>query len=307
MILIGNNLSFSSRQLESAYQSQNSELIKGITRLEDLSGVDYLDLNLRSALGPSDSALAWALRTVMTVTHRPLVLNSTHYAALKTGLALCSGQVSLRLIYHNPRSWAKDLALADRYHAGIVVRLPSGDKAPRDVYELCVLSIELVEKARKMGITDERIWIDPGPGSMADPQHSVRNIGNFVHLLSGILPGCKVVVSLSDVPARVPFRLKPYLTRAFLMMLMKHDLQVVSLDAFDRELIDIARGKKTRLVRKVHGLMEGDIPDAGALSLNERLYLKMVNVLNGEPMRSYLAIKKRNNLSFSCCLPARSS
>ena len=75
-------------------------------------------------------------------------------------------------------------------------------------------------------------------------------------MLPDIAPGAKSIVGLSNVSNGAPNKLRPYLNRTYLMMLMKYNIYSVILDALDQELIDIARGKRPELVKLVHRVMD---------------------------------------------------
>jgi len=71
------------------------------------------------------------------------------------------------------------------------------------------------------------------------------------------------------------------------MMLMKYGLYSAIVDAFDSELIKIARGKKPELVDLVHRVIDGEKPDLSSLSEEEAKYVKTVRVLTGESLYSH--------------------
>ena len=71
------------------------------------------------------------------------------------------------------------------------------------------------------------------------------------------------------------------------MMLMKYDIHSVILDAFDAELLDIARGNRQELVLLVQRAMMGDQIDNNSLSPEEIKYVKTVKVLLGEVLYSH--------------------
>jgi cobalamin-dependent methionine synthase I len=106
-------------------------------------------------------------------------------------------------------------------------------------------------------------------------------------MLQDIAPGAKSIVGLSNVSNGAPNHLRPYLNRTYLMMLMKYDIYSVILDAFDRELLEIARGKRPELVQLVHQAMTGEKIDMKSLSLEDIKYVKTVKVLLGEVLYSH--------------------
>jgi hypothetical protein len=71
------------------------------------------------------------------------------------------------------------------------------------------------------------------------------------------------------------------------MMLMKYGLHSAIVDAFDAELISIARGEIPEIVDLVYRVMDGEKPDLSSLSPKEAEYVKTVRVLTGESLYSH--------------------
>jgi cobalamin-dependent methionine synthase I len=142
--------------------------------------------------------------------------------------------------------------------------------------------------ASEMGIPNEKIWFDPiiTPASNVDT-NQVKPCLEFMSMLQDISPGGKSAVGLSNVSNGTPTHLRPYLNRTYLMMLMKYGLHSAIVDAFDAELISIARGEKPELIDLIHRIMDGERPDLSSLGEEELKYAKTVRVLMGESLYSH--------------------
>jgi 5-methyltetrahydrofolate corrinoid/iron sulfur protein methyltransferase len=158
---------------------------------------------------------------------------------------------------------------------------------PRDANERCMLAVDLVYKANEQGIANENIWIDPIVTPVSGEINQVKACFEFMSMLKDVAPGCKSIVGLSNISNGTPDNLRPYLNRTNLMMLMKYGLHAAIVDAFDTELIDIARGRKPNLMHLVHKMMDGEKPDSSTLNPEEVKYAKTVRVLTGESLYSH--------------------
>jgi hypothetical protein len=58
-------------------------------------------------------------------------------------------------------------------------------------------------------------------------------------------------------------------------------------DAFDAELIRMARGEMPEILDLVHRMMDGYNPDISTLSPKEQEYAKSVKVLSGDSLYSH--------------------
>lgn len=176
--------------------------------------------------------------------------------------------------------------MAKKYNADMIGLLWGVEGMPRDANERCMLAVDLVYKANQAGIANENIWIDPIATPVSGEINQVKACTEFMSLLNDIAPGCKSIVGLSNVSNGVPAHLRPYLNRTYLIMLMKHGLYSAIVDAFDGELIKLARGEMPEIINLVHRVMDGDSPDLSSLSKKEIEYVKTVHVLNGESLYS---------------------
>ena len=158
---------------------------------------------------------------------------------------------------------------------------------PRDANERCVLAVNFIYKANQIGISNEDIWIDPIATPVSVEINQVKSCLEFMSMLGDIAPGCKSTVGLSNISNGTPARLRPYLNQTYLMMLMEYGLYSAIVDAFDSELIKIARGEKQELVNLVHQVMNGENPDLSSLTEEEVKYVKTVRVLTGESLYSH--------------------
>ncbi len=158
---------------------------------------------------------------------------------------------------------------------------------PRDANERCVLAVDLIYKANQIGISNEDIWIDPIATPVSVEINQVKACMEFMSMLGDIAPGCKSTVGLSNISNGTPANLRPWLNQTYMIMLMKYGLYSAIVDAFDSELIKIARGERSEIVKLVHRVMDGERPDLSSLSEEETKYAKTVRVLTGESLYSH--------------------
>jgi len=163
---------------------------------------------------------------------------------------------------------------------------------PRDANERCMLAVDMVYKAGEMGIPPEKIWIDPIASPVSVEINQVKSCVEFMSMLADVAPGCKSTVGLSNISNGTPTHLRHYLNRTYMIMLMRYGLHSAIVDAFDSELVALAKGKMPEIVNLVHRVMDGEKPDLSKLSKKEVEYVKTVRVLTGESLysHSWLAI-----------------
>ena len=286
MILIGESINVMSKTIGPALKERNPQPIQELAKAESESGVDYLDINIGPARKAGDELMAWVVNTVQEVTDLPLSLDTTNPVAMEAGLKVHKGRALINSI--SLARMDEELPLAKKYNAYMIGLLWGREGMPRDANERGMIAAELIYKADEMGIPNEDIWFDPivTPAVNVDT-NQVKPCLEFMSMLQDIAPGCKSTVGLSNVSNGTPTHLRPYLNRTYLMMLLKYGLYSAIVDAFDSELINIAKGEKPELVDLVHRVMDGEKPDRSSLTKEEVKYVKTVSVLTGESLYSH--------------------
>ncbi len=287
MILIGENLNIMSKTIGPALKERAPQPIQEMAKAESKAGVSYLDLNIGPARKGGDEVMAWAVSTIQEVTDLPLSLDTTNPIAIEAGLKVHQGKALINSISLQPDRLEQELPLVPKYKASMIGLLWGTEGMPRDANERCLLAVDIVYKANELGIPNEDIWIDPIATPVSVEINQVKACLEFMSMLGEIAPGCKSVVGLSNISNGTPANLRPYLNRTYLMMLLKYGLYSAIVDAFDPELIEIAKGNRPKLVSLVHQVMDGEKPDPSSLSPEEIKYIKTTRVLMGETLYSH--------------------
>jgi cobalamin-dependent methionine synthase I len=256
-----------------------------MAKAETEAGIDYLDVNIGPARKAGDELMSWAVKTVQEVTSKPLSLDTTNHVAMEAGLKVHKGKALINSI--SIARMQEELPLVKTYNASMIGLLWGKEGMPRDANERAALAVELIYAANQLGIPNEDIWIDPIASPVSVEINQVKSCVEFMSMLGDIAPGCKSTVGLSNISNGTPTHLRPPLNRTYLIMLMRYGLYSAIVDAFDTELIKIARGEMPEIVNLVHRVMDGEKPDLSSLSKKEIEYVKTVRVLTGETLYSH--------------------
>jgi cobalamin-dependent methionine synthase I len=285
MILIGENINIMSQTIGPALKGRDPKPIQDLAKEEIGAGIDYLDLNIGPARKAGDELMEWAVSTVQAVTDKPLSLDTTNVGAMEAGLKVHKGKALINSI--SIARLDEELPLVKKYNADMIGLLWGIEGMPRDANERAVLAVDLIYRANELGIPNEDIWIDPIVSPVSVEINQVKACLEFMSMLGDIAPGCKSTVGLSNISNGTPAHLRSYLNRTYMMMLMKYGLYSAIVDAFDADLVKIARGEKPEQVDLVHRVMDGEKPDLLSLGEEELKYLKTVRVLTGDSLYSH--------------------
>ena len=285
MILIGESINIMSKTIGPAMRERNPKPIQEMARAEVEAGADYLDLNIGPARKAGDELMEWVVNTVQEVTDLPLSLDTTNPVAMEAGLKVHKGKALMNSI--SPARFTEELPMVTKYNASMIGLLWGIEGMPRDAAERAVIAVDLVYQANQIGIPNEDIWIDPIASPVSVEINQVKACVEFMSMLGDIAPGCKSTVGLSNISNGTPADLRPWLNRTYMIMLMRYGLYSAIVDAFDPELIKIAKGERPKIVDLVHRVMDGDKPDLSSLSQEQANYVKTVKVLTGESLYSH--------------------
>ncbi len=291
MLLIGENINIMSRRLGPAIRNKDPRPIQETAVQEEAAGMDYLDLNLGPARKGGPETMSWLVKTVQEVVNLPLSLDTTNVEALEAGLKAHRGKAIINSISCRPERMAALLPLAKKYEADFVGLLLGVEGIPRDADERAALAAELLARTAEEGIAPERIWLDPIVLPVTNQQDQVKECTQFMALFQEADTGCNFTCGLSNVSNGAPEELRPILNQAYLLMLRKNGMNSAIVDAFDQQLVAVARGQRQDLEELAAAAMEGREPDIKTLQEEPTAYLKTFQVLMGHNLYSHSWLK----------------
>ena len=294
MLLIGENLNVIIKKIGTAMREKDPKPIQEMAIAEASAGMDYLDINIGPARKGGGELMEWIVKTVQEVVDTPLYLDTINAEAIEAGLRVYKkkkGKAVINSIMARPESMEIKFPLAQKYDAGIVALLWGPSGLPRDANERGVLAAELMQKAMEFGIPNEDIWIDPIVTPITSPQSQVQvpSCIEFMKMfkdLQEIAPGIKSTCGLSNVSNGAPNHLRPILNQTYLVMLERYGMSSAIIDAFDKDLKELARGKREDLKKLIYRVMDKDQIDLKSLSKEEADYVKTTRVLMGQILYS---------------------
>jgi 5-methyltetrahydrofolate corrinoid/iron sulfur protein methyltransferase len=288
IVTIAESINIMSNTIGPAMKEKNAKPIQEMAVAEAEAGADFLDVNIGPARKGGAEMLEWLVKTIHEVVDLPLSLDTTNMEAMEAGLKAHQkgGRPLLNSVSCQTSRMEKGLELAKQYNALMVGLLWGDDGMPRDTNERASLAVDIIYKANEKGIPNEDIFIDPIATPVCGEINQVKACTEFMGMLQDIGPGCKSTVGLSNVSNGVPDHLRPFLNGPYAFMLEKQGLYSSIVDAYDKELMAVCKGKMPELGALVAKLMDGQPVDMTGLSEKEQQYVKTVKVLMGDVLYS---------------------
>jgi cobalamin-dependent methionine synthase I len=287
VVCVGENINIMSKTIGPAIKERRADPILEMARHQEKVGIDYLDLNIGPSRKAGEEVMDWLVKTVQGVVKKPLSLDTTNATAMEAGLKSHKGKALINSVSLQPERLEKVLPMAKTYNAYVIGLLWGKEGMPRDANERAALAVDFIYQANNLGIPTEDIWIDPIVSPVSVEINHVLSCLEFMSMLKDIAPEAKSIVGLSNISNGTPTHLRPVLNRAYMVMLMKYGLYSAIVDAYDEELLTLAKGGMPEIIRLVHRIMDGEEPDLKSLSPKEVHYAKSTKVLLGKSLYSH--------------------
>jgi len=287
--LTGENLNVISKTLGPAMKNRDPGPIREMAKRETEAGVDFIDLNIGPARKGGAELMEWIVKIVQEVTDLPLFLDTSNVEAIEAGLKVYQpkkGKAIINSIMARPERMEALIPLAAKYDAGMVALLWGPEGMPRDPDERAMFLADLYMAATEAGVAPEDVYVDPIVTPVNVQQDQLPHCMGLYQAQEDLAPGCRSTNGLSNVSNGAPEHLRPILNQTFLMMLIHCGVQGAIVDAFDKPLREIARGKMPELVDLVGKVMNREPIDMSKLSKEEADYVKTAKVLLGESLYS---------------------
>jgi 5-methyltetrahydrofolate corrinoid/iron sulfur protein methyltransferase len=291
MILIGESINVMSKTLRPAMRNRDAEPIQKMAIAQQKAGVDYHDLNIGPAKRGGPEMMAWLVETIQEVSDRPLFLDTSNVEAMEAGLQAHKGQAVINSISCRPERMEALLPLVPKYDAAFVGLLIGTEGIPRDADERAMLAAEMQAQMAVHDITEERVFFDPIVLPVSSQQDQLQSCTEFMMMIKDMVPGCRITCGLSNVSNGAPKELRPILDQTYLAMLLKFGIDSAIVNAFEKELVDIGKGRRDDILQAVQRVMDGEDVDTSGMSQELADYVKTTQVLMGQSLYSHSWLK----------------
>ena len=284
---IGENLNVVTKVYGQAMKERNPKPLQEVALKEAEAGVDFIDVNIGPARKGGEELMEWIVKTIQAVVPNvPLALDTSNIAAMEAGLKVHKGRALINSIMARPERMDGMMPLVKKYDADMIGLMWGPEGMPRDENERAMHAVNLMMAANDLGIPNQRLWVDPIVSPVSVEINQVKACVTFMQTLQDLVPGCKSTVGLSNISNGAPDHLRHWLNKTYAIMLSRYGCHSAIVDAFDEDLLAIAKGQKKEVVELVHKVMDGAAVDPKALNPELLKYYRSAKVLVGETLYS---------------------
>jgi len=294
MFLIGESLNVISTKIGRAFKGRDPVPIQQEAKKQKELGMDFIDINLGPARKGGPELIEWVVKTVQEVVDDvPLALDTSNIEAIEAGLAVYKGKEKalINSIMCRKERYEKMLPLCAKYNARMIALLWGPHGMPRDEHERAELAVELAYAANEAGIANGDIFVDGIVTPVNVQQDQVYSLLQFMPMVQDLGEGLKSTCGLSNgeglkstcglsnVSNGSPDHLRPILNRTYMVMLEKSGMYSAIADAYDKDLVDIAKGKRPDIVEIIGKVMDEETIDMSSISKELQDYAKTTRIL----------------------------
>jgi len=288
MLLIGENLNVISSVIGTAFKEKDPRPIVEEAKRQKEKGMDWIDINLGPARKGGPELMEFVVKTVQEEIGEspPLCLDTSNIEAMEAGLAVHKGKAIINSIMCRSERYEKMIPLAVKYNANMIALMWGPEGLPRDENERGALAAELIYAANEAGVSNEDIFVDGIVTPVNIQQQQLMSLLAFQEMLQDIAPGVKSACGLSNISNGPPDHLRPILNQTYMVILERKGMYSCIADAYDDQLIAIARGERPDIVDIIHKVMDGEEIDQGSISKEMQDYVKTAKVILGHSLYS---------------------
>jgi cobalamin-dependent methionine synthase I len=248
MIVVGELINSTRKKIKEAMQNRDAAYLKDLAHRQDEAGADFIDVNAGAFVDDEMEVLKWAIKEVMSVTEKPIAVDSPRSAAIKMGLEMHrNGKPMLNSITRESERWKEVYPVAVE-HDCLVLGLCIDDSGiPDEADKRVSIADRIINELVKGGKKIEDIAIDP----LTTPLSVNTNYGLIVFdTIRGVkknFPEVKLITGLSNISYGLPARKQ--VNRAFVVACMTHGLDGALIDPLDSTMMSMIAATEALLNR----------------------------------------------------------
>ena len=235
MIIIGELINASRKDVKMAIETQHSEFIHKVAIDQAEAGADFIDVNA-GVFGVKElEYLKWLVKTVQTATNKPCALDSPDPKVIEAALEVHKGTPMINSISYEKQRYDNLMPLLAGTDYKVIALCMSDSGMPKTVDDRLAIADDLVNGLVKHKVKVENIFVDP----LVQPLSIDNTLGveflNAVEKIMTRFPGIHTVCGLSNISYGLPAR--KFLNQTFLTMAIAKGLSGAIINPLDKRMM----------------------------------------------------------------------
>jgi 5-methyltetrahydrofolate--homocysteine methyltransferase len=263
MLIIGERINSSRKQIAEAISSRNAEFIQNEAKAQAAAGADYIDVNAGSFVDTEAEHLKWVIEVVQDATDRPLCIDSPDPEVIKAVLPMAQKPPMINSITLEPERLEGILPLVAEHKTKVIALCQTEDSMAETTEQKVEIAGRLVEKVTAEGVSLVDLYIDPLVYPISTNTESGPATLEAIAKIMNQFPGVHTTCGLTNISYGLPNR--KLVNRAFLVAAIARGLDSAIIDPTDKGLYGALRaalmviGKDEFCMQYVTAFREGNL------------------------------------------------
>jgi 5-methyltetrahydrofolate--homocysteine methyltransferase len=250
MLIIGERINTSRKEVSPAVAARESSFVRTLARNQMEAGAAYIDLNCGTLGEQEPEGLEWLVTTVQAEVDAPLALDSPNPDAIRRAMRVYdakSGRPMINSITAERDRYERILPLVLEYRAKVIALSMDDSGIRADSSERFNVAKELAARLLDAGVPADDIYLDPLTFPIGTGSETGLAMLGVIERLSQDLPGIHIIAGISNVSHGLPSR--KLLNQAMTMLAMGRGLDAAIIDPLDRGLMALIAAAEALLGR----------------------------------------------------------
>ncbi len=235
MLVVGERINSSRKDIEVALRKRNAQLITQEARDQVEAGARLIDVNTAALMEGEVESLKWTVQLIGGSVDVPICIDSPNPVVVEEVLPLCKGKPMLNSITAEQERYAKLIPLIQEHKPNVIGLCMDDRGVPHSRDDRIRIASDLIRRLTKDGVPLGHIYIDPVVTPIStDTRYGVAVLESIEAIMKAH-PGVHTICGLSNVSYGLPHRKQ--MNRIFLVMAMTRGLDAVILDPCDRRIM----------------------------------------------------------------------
>ena len=247
MLLIGNQIRLTRAILAAAVNRRHLPMIAKLARQQVEAGAGWLLVDMGPQRRDAADDMAWLVGAIHDEVRVPLVLRSDDPETVTAGLRVARARVLIDATLPGVADLGPFLTLAQRHGALLAASACPGGLPTSTEERLIQVTETLMPQVLEAGLNLENLYVDPLIAALTCDQPQIPSTVETLRLLKVAAdPAPNTLVHLDDIADGVADAAKPYITQAYVTMLLAAGLDALVANPLDPDLMEVMRVVRER-------------------------------------------------------------
>ena len=234
MIIIGEKINGSIPSTAKAIQERNEAFIRNLALRQTEMGADYIDVAAGTSPELERDTLKWLINIVQDTVDTPLCIDSSSCEVLLDMIPLAKRPGMLNSVSEEHGKCEILLPKVGDSGWNIVALTCDNNGISSDPMVKFEIAVTIVEKAKKYGITADRLYIDPLVTTISTNSNSLLSFNETLIAIKNKYPEIHITSGLSNISFGMPFR--KAINQQFLTLAMAAGMDSAIMDPTSDEM-----------------------------------------------------------------------